>query len=128
MRMAIALQCGGGLSLILLVLRKQRWWEDVRGAAREADPLDPIPGSDSQIDLPRKCEKGALSGTWLSMDTLLRAVEQAVRICHALKRPFGRNLLVCRPQQPTDPLAIGEVFLQEISQKGMVLYECTDHV
>jgi hypothetical protein len=39
-----------------------------------------------------QCETGALSGTWLSMDTPRRAVEQAVRICHALKRPFGRNL------------------------------------
>jgi predicted nucleotidyltransferase len=57
------------------------------------------------------------------MDTSLRNVEQAIQIAHAIDYHFGLDLLVRRPEQITERLALGDFFMQEVIEKGKVLYE-----
>ena len=56
------------------------------------------------------------------MDTPLRNLEQAVQITRALDYHFGLDLLVRSQQQITERVALGDFFLQEITEKGKVLY------
>jgi hypothetical protein len=44
------------------------------------------------------------------------------------ENPFGLDFLVRSPQKLAERLAIGDVLLQEITQKGKVLYESKDYV
>jgi predicted nucleotidyltransferase len=60
------------------------------------------------------------------MDTPLRNVEQAIQIAHAIDYHFGLDLLVRRPEQITERLALGDFFMQEVIGKGKVLYERVD--
>jgi predicted nucleotidyltransferase len=60
------------------------------------------------------------------MDTSLRNVEQAIQIAHAIDYHFGLDLLVRRPEQITERLAWGDFFMQEVIEKGKVIYERAD--
>ncbi len=60
------------------------------------------------------------------MDTPLRNREQAAQIACAIDYHFGLDLLVRTPQQLARRLALGDFFLQEVIEKGKVLYACPD--
>ena len=57
------------------------------------------------------------------METPLKETEQAVRICQAIDYHFGLDLMVRTPATLARRLALGDVFLGEIINKGKVLYE-----
>jgi predicted nucleotidyltransferase len=56
------------------------------------------------------------------MDTPLREVEQATRICQALEYHFGLDLIVRSPATLAHRLALGDPFLREALRDGQVLY------
>jgi predicted nucleotidyltransferase len=60
------------------------------------------------------------------METPLRNREQAAQIARAIDYHFGLDLLVRSPQQLAERLALGDFFLQEVIEKGKVLYACPD--
>jgi predicted nucleotidyltransferase len=60
------------------------------------------------------------------METPLRNREQAAQIARAIDYHFGLDLLVRSPQQLAERLALGDFFLQEITEKGKVLYARSD--
>lgn len=72
------------------------------------------PTADSDVDL------------LVEMETPLRNVEQAVEIRKAVDFPFPTDLLVRTPQQIVERLAMGDVFLREVVNKGVVLHEADD--
>jgi predicted nucleotidyltransferase len=57
------------------------------------------------------------------MDTPLKEMEQAVRICQAIEYHFGLDLIVRTPATIARRLALGDSFLHEATQNGKVLYE-----
>ena len=57
------------------------------------------------------------------MDTSLKEVEQAVRICREIDYHFGLDLIVRTPATLSRRLALGDPFIREAVQKGKVLYE-----
>jgi predicted nucleotidyltransferase len=59
------------------------------------------------------------------MDTPLKEMEQAVRICEALDYHFGLDLLVRKPATLAKRLEQGDYFLREAVDKGKILYERT---
>lgn len=60
------------------------------------------------------------------MDTPLRNRQQAAQIGRAIEYHFGLDLLVRSPQQLAERLALGDFFLQEVLEKGKVVYARTD--
>ncbi len=72
------------------------------------------PTSDSDVDL------------LVTMETPLRAVDQAVAIRDAVEFPFPTDLLVRTPRQIEERLAMGDPFLKEVLARGVVLYEAAD--
>ncbi len=72
------------------------------------------PGPGSDVDL------------LVVMDTSLKEMEQAVRICQAIEYHFGLDLIVRTPATIARRLALGDSFLQEATRKGKVLYERAD--
>ena len=72
------------------------------------------PGPESDVDL------------LVVMDTPLKEMEQAVRICQAIDYHFGLDLIVRTPATIARRLALGDSFLHEATQQGTVLYERTD--
>jgi len=60
------------------------------------------------------------------METPLRNRKQAVQIARAIDYHFGLDLLVRSPQQLAERLALGDFFLQEVTEKGKVLYARSD--
>jgi predicted nucleotidyltransferase len=72
----------------------------------------PSPGSD--VDL------------LVVMDTPLKEMEQAVRICQSIEYHFGLDLIVRTPATMARRLALGGSFLHEATRKGKVLYERID--
>jgi predicted nucleotidyltransferase len=60
------------------------------------------------------------------MDTPLRNREQAAQIARTIDYYFGLDLLVRSPQQLAERLALGDFFLQEVTEKGKVLYAYSD--
>jgi len=59
-------------------------------------------------------------------DLARTALEVAIlRLEAQVKFPFAVDVLVRTPQQVAERLAIGDVFLKEIFDKGVVLYEAT---
>ncbi|MGQ9855008.1 MAG: nucleotidyltransferase domain-containing protein [Candidatus Oleimicrobiaceae bacterium] len=56
------------------------------------------------------------------METPLRNRQQAAQIARATDYHFGLDLLVRSPQQLAERLALGDFFLQEIIERGKVLY------
>ena len=69
------------------------------------------PSPDSDVDL------------LIAMETPLRGVDQAVEIRKVVDLLFPSDLLVRTPQQIAERLALGDVFLREVVNKGIVLYE-----
>ena len=72
------------------------------------------PGPGSDVDL------------LVVMDTPLKEMEQAVRICQAIDYHFGLDLIVRTPSTMARRLALGDSFLHEATHNGKVLYERTD--
>ena len=60
------------------------------------------------------------------METNLREIEQAIRICQAVDYHFALDLIVRTPATMARRLALGDGFLHEIVEKGRVLYESPD--
>ena len=60
------------------------------------------------------------------MDTPLKEMEQAVRICQAIEYHFGLDLIVRTPDTLARRLALGDWFLHDATHQGKVLYERTD--
>jgi len=60
------------------------------------------------------------------MDTSLRNVEQAVKIAHSTKPGFGVDLIVRSARQVEERLALGDFFIRDITEKGIVLYARAD--
>lgn len=69
------------------------------------------PGPTSDVDL------------LVVMDSPRRNVEQAIIIARAIEYHFGLDLMVRRPRQLTERIALGDFFLSEVMEKGKVLYE-----
>ena len=57
------------------------------------------------------------------MDTTLREAEQAMRICREIEYHFGLDLIVRTPATLARRLALGDSFLREATDRGVVLYE-----
>lgn len=57
------------------------------------------------------------------METPLKEAEQAARICQRIDYHFGLDLIVRTPATLTRRLALGDLFLREIVNQGIVLYE-----
>ncbi len=56
------------------------------------------------------------------METPLRNSEQASQIVRAIDYHFGMDLIVRRPKQLDERVALGDSFLREIVEKGKVVY------
>ncbi|MGI8589072.1 MAG: nucleotidyltransferase domain-containing protein, partial [Chloroflexia bacterium] len=72
------------------------------------------PGPDSDVDL------------LVVMETPLREAQQAICILQAVEYHFGLDLLVETPENLAERLKLGDFFLREVAQKGMVMYEHTN--
>jgi uncharacterized protein len=72
------------------------------------------PRSESDIDL------------LVIMDTQLRESEQALRIRQHVRPMFGVDILVYTPARLEERLKLGDSFLREITEKGIVMYESPD--
>jgi uncharacterized protein len=58
------------------------------------------------------------------MDTPLRSRQQRLEISRALSpRPFPLDIIVRTPRELAERIAIGDLFLREITTRGKVLYE-----
>ena len=60
------------------------------------------------------------------MSTPLRNYEQAAQIARATDYHFGLDLLVRTPQQIVERMNLGDFFIQEIIERGEVLYASVD--
>ena len=60
------------------------------------------------------------------METPLKEIEQAVRICQAIDYHYGLDLIVRTPATLARRLALGDPFLREVIEKGKVVYERPD--
>ncbi len=56
------------------------------------------------------------------MDTPLSEIQQGIAIRRTIKKHFGLDLLVRKPEFLARRIAIGDPFMQEITQRGIVLY------
>ena len=56
-----------------------------------------------------------------------KSVRTSVNIRLKLRPPFPVDLLVRSPEQMRERLAMGDDFIREILQEGIVLYEAHDH-
>jgi predicted nucleotidyltransferase len=61
------------------------------------------------------------------METQLRETEQALRIRQHVNPLFGVDILVYTPSRLQQRLTLGDSFLKEITEKGRVMYESTNH-
>lgn len=69
------------------------------------------PRPESDVDLP------------VVMDTPLRESEQALQIRQYINPLFGVDILVYTPARLEQRLRLGNSFLKEITEKGLVVYE-----
>ncbi len=60
------------------------------------------------------------------MDTPLRETEQALQIRQYINPLFGVDFLVYKPARLKERLQLGDSFLKEITEKGVVMYESPD--
>ena len=60
------------------------------------------------------------------METQKSELEQAAEICRAIPYRFGLDLLVYTPDHLAQRIEWGDSFLNEIVQRGIMLYESTD--
>jgi len=58
--------------------------------------------------------------------TSLRESLQAVQICQKINYRFGLDLIVYTPERLAERLSLGDSFLQEIINRGKILYEASD--
>ena len=72
------------------------------------------PTPDSDVDL------------LVEMETALSNVRQAVEIRKAVDFPFPTDLLVRTPEQVAERMKLGDVFLRDVYEKGVALYEADD--
>ena len=72
------------------------------------------PRSESDVDL------------LVIVDTELRESEQALRIRQHVNPLFGVDILVYTPSRLEQRLRLGDSFLREIIEKGLVVYESPD--
>jgi hypothetical protein len=61
------------------------------------------------------------------MDTELRETQQSLRIRQYINPLFGVDILVYTPSRLEQRVNLGDSFLKEITEKGIVLYESPDH-
>jgi predicted nucleotidyltransferase len=69
------------------------------------------PGPDSDVDL------------LITMRTNRRPIEEAIGIRKSIRFPFPVDLMVRTPDQIKQRLSIGDPFIQDIQERGKVLYE-----
>ena len=60
------------------------------------------------------------------MDTPLRETQQALQIRQYVSPLFGVDLIVYTPARLEERLKLGDSFLQEITEKGVLVYESPD--
>ena len=60
------------------------------------------------------------------METLERESQQAMQIRQYLNPMFGQDVIVYSPAKIKQRLALGDSFLTEIIERGIVLYESPD--
>ena len=72
------------------------------------------PTADSDVDL------------LVTMESPLRPVDQAVAIRTAVEFPFPVDLLVRTPGQIEERVALGDDFLKEVLERGILLYKAND--
>jgi len=60
------------------------------------------------------------------MDTTLRETQQALQIRQHVNPLFGVDLLVYSPAKLEQRIKLGDSFLQEVTEKGLVVYESPD--
>ncbi len=72
------------------------------------------PDADSDVDL------------LVVMKTALTDTQQAIRICQAIPYRYGLDLLVRTPENLSRRIAMGDRFLQEVTNRGKVIYERPD--
>jgi predicted nucleotidyltransferase len=73
-----------------------------------------IPRPESDVDL------------LIVMETPLRELQQALQIRQTVNPLFGVDILVCTPARLEQRIRLGDSFLQEITEKGQVVYESLD--
>jgi predicted nucleotidyltransferase len=73
------------------------------------------PNPDSDVDL------------LVVIETKRKEAEEAVRICQALDYDFPLDLMVRTPRTLARRLALGDPFLNEVIDRGTVLYARADH-
>lgn len=61
------------------------------------------------------------------MDTPLSEIQQEVAIWQTIRKSFGLDLLVYKPNVLAERLELGDFFLREIMQRGRVVYEQSGH-
>ena len=59
------------------------------------------------------------------MDTPLKEVRQAIKICQNIEYEFGMDVLVKTPKVLAERITLGDSFLREIVRDGKVMYEST---
>ncbi len=57
------------------------------------------------------------------METPLKEVKQAIRICQQIEYRFGLDLIVHTPKTLSERVAMGDWFLRDILEEGKVVYE-----
>lgn len=60
------------------------------------------------------------------MDTSLRETQQALEIRQHVQPLFGVDILVYTPSRLEQRLKLGDSFLEEITERGLVMYESPD--
>lgn len=57
------------------------------------------------------------------METPLKEVEQAIKICLQIEYRFGLDLIVHTPQKLAERVDMGDWFLRDVLDEGRVVYE-----
>jgi predicted nucleotidyltransferase len=57
------------------------------------------------------------------MDTPIKEVQQAIRICQQIEYRFGLDLIVHTPKYLAERVKMGDWFLRDVLKEGKVLYE-----
>jgi len=73
------------------------------------------PGPESDVDL------------LVIMETPMREIQQALHIRQYINPLFGLDIIVYIPARVEQRIALGDSFLREIIEKGVILYESPDN-
>ena len=60
------------------------------------------------------------------MDTPIKEVEQAIEICQQIDYRFGLDLIVRTPKRLAERLEMGDWFLHDVLEEGIVIYEVSN--